>query len=148
MDYMKFDCQELAIQSEELFSICRKLDSSYDELKNLNINLEPCLKDNDDIINALYKIIAETGDIKADLYNYGNMLGKVSDVYYTAENHAKDISANLPVQMIFIEGASGLKQTAFVAGNKKSFENISEIRNQNLITETWLTELLYKNKSV
>jgi len=144
MGYMKFDCQELAIQTEELFSIYRKLDSSCDELKNLNINLEPCLKDNDDIVSVLYKLIAETGDIKSNVYNCSNVLGKVSDIYYAAENHAKNISASLPVQMIFSEGASGLTQTALFADNRKPFENVSEIRNQNLVMETWLTELLYK----
>ena len=150
MDYLKFDCRELALQGEEFFNIYRHLNSILSELGQLGNTLEKQITSYESVRDTLSNTSAELYRLLDEILNYGKTLESVAGIYYSAEISTRKISENLPTGNVFggVKSESVPETADFTDNTQYHFRNLSEVINNNIILEDWLRELIYKSKQL
>ncbi|HWQ79793.1 MAG TPA: hypothetical protein VN381_13290 [Anaerovoracaceae bacterium] len=135
MDYLKFNCYDLAEQNAELHGVYSKIEALADELAGIFNSLDPQIKSYEGLQSRFTAMTAENADVVLRILTAYNALDQIIDVYYAAENKVKDTMAELPVETY--------KETGRFAAGAPELRT-SSISSGELILEDWLAELLYK----
>ena len=138
MDYMKFNCYDLAAQNTELHSVRRRMQSLAEELSIVLNSLDPQMKSYEGLYNQIMATGTATDDIAMRLLSANTALDQIIDLYFAAESRVTQSVEGLPV------GISS-------KGNNRSNTNTdivkvqtSSITSGDLIVEDWLAEMVYK----
>jgi septation ring formation regulator EzrA len=86
MEYIKFNCYDLAEQNTELFSISSKLQSLYDEFVDVQNSIEQQIASYEGLNRLLSSSNAATQDIVSRVNAAYAALDRVIDIYYNAED--------------------------------------------------------------
>ena len=138
MEYLKFNCHELAGLCSEFLAIQKKISVSEDRLADIIRSLNPSGGAFASIHGQLQteKIgLQELTQAMARLYN---ALGAIVDVYSHAEESILASIRNLPVDL---NSDPGMRSEPRILPGEIS---VSSISSHNLIVEDWLAELVVK----
>ena len=136
MDYLKYNCHDLAAQNSELSSLHNRMLSINDELVGTLSTLDMQIKSYEDMHKSLSVTQREVAGISARILTAHNALDQIIDLYYAAEQKAMQTVEDLPVGISIKSGNKN--PTAVPAASKSS------INNSDLILEDWLAELIYR----
>jgi len=142
MDYLKFNCYDIAAQNNELHSVYRKMQSFNDELVSILNALDPQIKGYEELLNQFTASQQSVADITMCILSLYNDLEKVTDIYYSAENRALEETRNLPISISLMSIMRGDTRNVVPVLNS----SISSINSSNIILEDWLVELIYNAK--
>ena len=137
MDYLKFNCYDLASQNTELYSVYSKIQQLSDEFDAVISSLDPQIKSCTDLQKQFAVSRTETDDVSARVLSAHNSLDQIIDIYYSAENKALRTSEDLPASIAEYGDEKRTKVTVMALP--------SSVNNGDLILEDWLAELLYKH---
>lgn len=135
MEYLKFNCHDLAAQNTELYSVYSKIQQLSSELDNVVSSFDMQIKSYEDLQKQFTSSQTVMADIVARFLALYNALDQIIDLYYAAENKALQAAENLSVK-ISLKGST--------KANAIPMASISSINNKDLILEDWLAELIYK----
>jgi|GEM_PF-2774888 len=141
MEYLKFNCYDLAAQNSEMYSTYSKVRQLSDELMNIINSLEPQMKSHLDLQKQLAASQTAVSGFAEWFLSAYNTLDKITDMYYAAESKALSASESLPT------GAGVSVKTNANALRALPKTEKSSISNSDLILEGWLAELAYKDNS-
>lgn len=140
MDYLKFNCYDLAAQNTELHSASRKMRSLADEFSRLYASLDPQIKSYENLNTHLKAANETTADVAARILTASTALDQIIDVYYAAEKKALQGSTELP------DGSEIARSGDSYRSQSTARVLTSSIHNEDLILEDWLAELVYKDE--
>ena len=110
MDYLKFNCYDLAAQNLKLHSIHRNMSQLSKELSGVLDALDPQLKDYENLHISFRTTNQAVNDIASNILTAHNVLDQITDRYYDAEHRTLQTSQELPTS-IPVDSSAG-----FVAG--------------------------------
>ena len=134
MEYLKFNCFDLSEQNMVFYEIYRILLQNSEELKVIYNSLDDDIKHDEEFLEA----INSTKIVAAEVMSVSKMLDMITDIYYLTENAVLKIAENLPT-------ITTSKQYNGNKGYNTSKVMVSEINYKNLITEDWVSELIYES---
>ena len=137
MDYLKFNCHNLAEQNVELSGLHRKMQSLQDELSSVLNALDPQITSYEDIRKRLTATHADVAGVSLQISTLHNLLDQIVDLYYAAENNALQAAENLPVSVNQAHVNTQMRNISAIS--------TSSINSGDLVLEDWLTEFLYRN---
>lgn len=138
MNYIKFNCYDLAAQNTELYNIYNKIQMFSEELADVLRTLDPQIKNYTNLLNQFTAVQNAIADSSAHILKTYNVLDQIIDRYYAAESKVKQTVEDLPVDAIRVAAnpiniSTGRIQTASISRG-------------DLVLEDWLAELLYKDE--
>lgn len=136
MDYLKFNCHDMAVQNNELYEAHSKMQALNNELADVMRALDPQIKSYEGLQNHLSTFQAAASGIAVRVLTMADALDQIVDVYYSAENRALQATESLPVRSVQQES----KTSAFNVPPTAA----SAIQSSDLVLEDWLAELVYK----
>ena len=140
MDYLKFNCFDLAAQNISLRETYKAVQSFSEELTGIFGALDPQIKSYEEINNRLTDAKTAAAEVTAGILSATNALDRVIDVYYSAENKVRQAVDELPAGVSFRDRA--LKPfNSFAPAQEIS---TSTINSADLVLEDWLAELIVK----
>lgn len=137
MQYIRFNCYDLSIQSTELYDIYRRIQTLADEFAGILNVLDPQIKSYENLQQKLSEAQNATAGISACVLKAYHALEQIIDIYYAADNKVKQSVEELPVDAVRAEGHSTGIDTGMI--------QTASINRGDLVLEDWLAELLYKN---
>lgn len=137
MDYIKFNCYDIAEQDTELYNAYSKIQMLSEELESVISTLDPQINSYENLQHQLAAVQSSTADISLRIFTSYKTLDQIIDLYYAAENRVKQTIEELPGGAIKATGNTISK------GIKKV--QTSSINRGDLILEDWLAELIYKD---
>lgn len=140
MDYLKFNCYDLATQNIELHRVYINMKNLNDELDSILNSLDPQIKSYEGIQKQIVVTKLDTADIAVRILATYNVLEQITDVYYAAEDKVQQASEELPVGFV-----KQTKMTIFHNSEETLEISRSYISSGDLILEDWLAELIYKS---
>lgn len=140
MDYLKFNCYDLATQNIELHRVYINMKNLNDELDSILNSLDPQIKSYEGIQKQIVVTKLDTADIVVRILATYNVLDQITDVYYAAEDKVQQASEELPVGFV-----KQTKMTIFHNSEETLEISRSSISSGDLILEDWLAELIYKS---
>ncbi|NMA33888.1 MAG: hypothetical protein GX940_04965 [Clostridiaceae bacterium] len=135
MQYIKFNCYDLAAQNAELQNIHNRIRRLSDELAGVLNALDPQIRSYENLQQQLLAVRNETAETSVRILRACSALDRIIDIYYAAESKVKQSAEELPASTV---GTSGRP-----AGSTVKIET-SSISRGDLVLEDWIAELLYK----
>ncbi len=136
MDYLKFNCYDLATQNTELYNIYSKIQQLSSDLTNIINSLDPQIRSYTDLQKQFTASQTVMANIVVRFLAEHNSLDQIIDCYYSAENKALHAAENLPVNISIKDNGK--------SANAIPLASTSSINSNDLILEDWLVELIYK----
>ena len=143
MDYMKWNCFDLAEQQEILEQCEREMQKLYDDLLIISRQLDEEVAESLEIKSSLNVLLSKTEDIVADLRTEYIALDQVVDIYYFAEKKAKEQSEALPTKITTAKYRISSAQISEVAWIDNL--DVAATVGHSVVVEDWLAELVYWN---
>lgn len=140
MEYLKFNCYDLAAQNTELFRIHRQMQSLSDELAGILNMLERQINNYESLKNVMAASESAIADIAVSIFNQHNALDQIVDIYYAAENKVTELVEKLPTGIAVSSSSGRLSERDFITSKMSA----AAISNNDLVLEDWLLELIYK----
>jgi len=140
MDYLKYNCYDLAVQNNELLRIGSKLRSLADELAEVLNSLDLQIKKNESLQNSIVAANAAAAEISMRIFSAHSVLDQIVDVYYAAENNTLRLAEELPVGLGKRLTETTISASTIIQSTKISTAAISS---GDLILEDWLNKLIY-----
>lgn len=138
MDYLKFNCYDLAAQNSDLYSIYSKMMNLSEELGGILSALAPQIKSYENLQSCFRATAEVTTDISLRVLAAHNALDKIVDLYYVAESKVQEASEALPTEI-----APGSSVCRASTGDTTTIA-ASTINSSDLVLEDWLAELVYR----
>ncbi len=141
MDYIKYNCFDIAVHNNELLKIGNQLQHLSHELTAVLNSLDSQIKSYESLQQSLAASNSDIKEVVMRIFNMHSALDQIIDVYYMAENNALRLVEELPVGLV--EGCT----SAIMSGVKNINPiNIStaSISRGDLVMEDWLAQLVYK----
>ena len=138
MDYIKFNCYDLAAQDTELYNAYSRIQILTKELAGVLNTLDPQIKSYENLQHQLMTVQNKTTDISARILTAHNMLDQIIDLYHAAESKVKQTVEKLPVDYI--------ESTTSPSNSRMGEIQTASINRGDLILEDWLAELLYRGR--
>lgn len=142
MDYLKFNCYDLATQNIELHRVYINMKNLNDELDSILNSLDPQIKSYEGIQKQIVVTKLDTADIVVRIFTAYNVLDQIIDVYYAAEGRVQQASEELPVGLV-----KQANTAIFNSSDGTLKISTSSISSGDLVLEDWLAELIYKPKN-
>jgi hypothetical protein len=136
MEYIKFNCHDLAAQSIELLSAFNRFQRLSSDLANVIESLDPQMSSYDGVQREITSSQAAMADISARILAAHSALDQASDIYYAAEKRALQASEGLPAGIPL--------RSSLGEANVAPSLSTSRIISGDLVLEDWLAELVYR----
>jgi small-conductance mechanosensitive channel len=137
MEYIKFNCYDLAAQSVEIHEIHNQVRRLSAELDSICAALEPQIRSTEAIRNQLTSLNNEVAESAQGFLRAYYALDQAVDIYYAAEQRALQTAEGLPTGL----NGSGKQGRASTV---TTVHTAAEINSDDLIMEDWLAELVYR----
>lgn len=142
MDYLKYNCFDLAAQSAELAKISRHMQTISAELEAILRALDLQLTSHAGLRDSCFLAEATIADTVRRLTSAAKVLDQVVDIYHAAERKVNQSVEELPVGVGVVWGRqSGLD----IAVGSKVDGIPASINSSDLVLEDWLLELVYRD---
>ena len=136
MEYIKFNCYDMAAQTVELRGTHRKLQNLAEELSRVLNSLDPQIKSYENMQSQFAAVGMAAADIAERILTVHNSLDQIVDLYHKAENSVMQTVEGLPTKILHKGNGRTNTSTAKI--------ETSSISNGDLIMEDWLAEMVYK----
>ena len=143
MEYLKYNCHDLAEQNSELYSIYNKIQQLSNDFDTVFNSLDPQIKSYTDLQKQFTASQTVMADIVARFLSSYNALDQIIDIYYSAERKALQASEDLPVSVA--SGQSSKSNIRTIPPVPAPSATTASINRSDLILEEWLAELIYKD---
>ena len=144
MDYLKWNCYDLAEQREQIEQYQREITEFYEELRTVHRQLNEEIASNFNMGDALGKLLIKIENTIAELRAEQNALDEAIDIYFAAETLANEQSEGLPTRLLPKSQSSG------TAANSLAWNGTAEAQEtigRSVIMEDWLAALLHRHKN-
>jgi len=135
MDYIKFNCYDLAAQNAEIYNVYSKVQQLSNELSDIISSLNPQIENYPDLQGEFRASQMAVADIVEQFLAAHTSLDQAIDIYYLAEKKALQEAEKLPVGLYLERSEREIKEYHKIS--------ISIINSNELILEDWLAELIY-----
>ena len=136
MEYIKFNCFDLAAQNVELHGVHRRMQILSEELAHAVNSLDPQIKSYESIQHQFAAVGAAVDDVTLRILNAHNALDQAIDQYYSAEQKVNQTVEELPTELMAKISRRG--------DTNASPPQTASISSGDLIMEDWLAEMVYK----
>ena len=143
MEYLKFNCHDLAEQNIELFNVYSKIQQLSNEFDSIVNSLDPQIKSYADLQKQFITCQSVIADIVTQFSSSYNTLDQIIDLYYLAERKVMQASEDLPVGIPF--GTSSKNSTRILSHAPMPQVTTASINGSGIILEDWLAELIYRS---
>jgi hypothetical protein len=142
LEYIKWNCFDLAEQNEMLEGCRRVLDRLNGELRSVVRSLDSQIRSYPGIQEALDEVLAETEVSVGRLADCRVMLDRAVDIYYLAEARTKELSESLPARL-----SDQGNRTGGAMNDISLSPETSNIIGNSIVLEDWLIKLALRNET-
>lgn len=140
MDYIKFNCFDLAAQNSTLLDAANAMQVLADELSGVLASLDQQIKSYEYLGDSLVAAQSAVAGFGSRIFSEHNTLDQIIDLYYAAEQKILKTVQQLPV------GFESIVLSRQLNFGDQQLE-IAAIISSGMIVDDWLAELVYRENT-